>query len=166
MSDAEWEEAYRAAWDSFYSDDHIRTILRRAAANPNGRPRTIVIALLWFKLAVMFEGVHPLEGGAFRRKARRERRSALPRESAVGFYPRTAAEIATKAGQYWSVFRGMRRILKQVLASPEHRHYADLAITPPEPDEFDHLDLYQVTSGGEAALARKRRDDLLRAKVG
>ncbi len=34
MSDADWDEAYRTAWDSFYSFDHIGTILRRAAANP------------------------------------------------------------------------------------------------------------------------------------
>ena len=39
MTDAEWEEAYRAAWQSFYTFDHIRTILRRAAAIPNGRPK-------------------------------------------------------------------------------------------------------------------------------
>ncbi len=37
MTDAEWEEAYQAAWRSFYSYDHIRTILRRAAQIPNGR---------------------------------------------------------------------------------------------------------------------------------
>ena len=34
MSDAEWEEAYRAAWDVYYTPEHIRTILRRAAADP------------------------------------------------------------------------------------------------------------------------------------
>ena len=34
MSDREWEEAYEAAWESFYSTEHVRTILRRVAANP------------------------------------------------------------------------------------------------------------------------------------
>ena len=38
MSDWEWEEAYRAAWDAFYTPEHIRTILRRTAAHPLGRP--------------------------------------------------------------------------------------------------------------------------------
>ena len=32
MSDAEWEEAYRDAWASYYDLPHIKTILRRAAA--------------------------------------------------------------------------------------------------------------------------------------
>ncbi len=166
MSDADWEDAYWAAWKSFYSFDHMRTILRRAAANPNGRPRTIIVALLWFKLAVMYEGVHPLEGGAFRRKARRERRPDLLRESPWRFYPRIAAEILAKARHYWSVYRRTARILKETLSAPDRRYYSDLSINAPEPDEFERLDLYRVTKGGEAALARKRRDDLLRAKVG
>src|SRR5256885_7889866 len=74
MSDSDWDEVYRAAWESFYSLDHIRTVLRRAAANPDGRPQTTLTTLLWFKLMTMFEGLHPLEGGAFRRKSRRDRR--------------------------------------------------------------------------------------------
>jgi hypothetical protein len=166
MSDGEWEEAYRAAWESFYSYDHIRTILRRAAANPRGRPRTIVIALAWFKLAVLYEGVHPLESGAFRRRGRRERRPSLPRAGVAEFYPRRAAEIAAKACDYWAVWRQMQAILTETLAAPARRTYTDLAIMPPEADEFENLNLYRLTSGGEAAVARKRRDDLLRAKAG
>ena len=37
---------------------------------------------------------------------------------------------------------------------------------PPRNDEFDRLDLYHATAGGEEALARKHRDDALRAGVG
>ena len=74
MSDAEWEEAYRAAWETYYTPEHIRTILRRAAANPLGRLKTTLTTILWFYLAFTYEGVHPLEGGAFRLKFRRDRR--------------------------------------------------------------------------------------------
>jgi hypothetical protein len=56
--------------------------------------------------------------------------------------------------------------LKETLTAPDRRDYNDVSIAPPEADEFDQLDLYRLTRGGEAALARKRRDDLLRAKVG
>jgi Radical SAM superfamily len=165
MSDADWDDAYRAAWESFYSFDHIRTILRRAAANPNGRPRTLLTTLLWFKLTTMFEGVHPLEGGAFRRKARRERRYGLPRENAFVFYPRAVADIVVKAARYWAVYRRAQRALKETLAASDRATYVDLAITAPEEDEFDSLDLYHATNGGQAALARKRRDDALREKA-
>ena len=43
MSDAEWDDAYRAAWESYYTPEHMRTILRRAAANPHGRPNTTLL---------------------------------------------------------------------------------------------------------------------------
>src|SRR5205807_1985764 len=85
MSDAEWEEAYHAAWHAWYTPDHIRTILRRTAACKVGRPKTTLSTLLWFKLVHEFEGVHPLEGGAFRLKFRRDRRSGMKIENPLVF---------------------------------------------------------------------------------
>jgi hypothetical protein len=41
--------------------------------------------------------------------------------------------------------------------------YPDLAIAPPAADEFEALDLYHATAGGEAARERKRRDEAIRA---
>jgi hypothetical protein len=63
------------------------------------------------------------------------------------------------------VYRKARAILKEVLATPNRRTYSDLAIAPPRSDEYDRLDLYHATAGGEAALVRKRREDSLRARV-
>ena len=83
MSDEEWEEAYRAAWENFYTPEHIRTILRRAAANRSAGRSTTLTTMLWFKLMILYEGVHPLEGGAFRLKFRRDRRHGLQREKPV-----------------------------------------------------------------------------------
>ena len=56
-------------------------------------------------------------------------------------------------------------MLKQVLAAPDRWTYSDLAISPPREDELDTLDLYHATSGGEAALARKRRHDAIRDRA-
>jgi hypothetical protein len=165
MSGAEWDEAYRAAWASFYADDHVRTILRRIAANPRGRTGTTLSTLLWFRLMVTFEDVHPLEGGGLRRKSRRDRRHGLKRESRLVFYPRYLTQTVLKAWRYAAVYRRCRAIHKEVLAAPDRWSYADLAISPPQDDELDTLDLYHATNGGEAALARKRRDDALRARL-
>jgi Radical SAM superfamily len=165
MSDTEWDEAYQAAWQSFYSLDHIRTVLRRAAAHRQGRPQTTLSTLLWFKLMTMFENVHPLEGGAFRRKSRRDRRYGLPIESAFVFYPKYLGEIVVKAWRYWSVYRHAKGILKEVLTASDRWSYTDLSITPPQDDEFDRLDLYHQTRGGAEALGRKRREDVLRGKT-
>ena len=162
MTDAEWEKSYKAAWQSFYSYDHIRTILRRAAQIPNGRPKPILSTIGWFKLMIDYEGVHPLEGGAFRLKYRRDRRHGLKLESPLVFYPRYGYEIVTKAWGYLQFFLRVRRIMKEVLEAPDRSTYSDLAIEPPRDDEFEQLSLYHATSGGEAALKRKALGDSIR----
>jgi hypothetical protein len=165
MSDQEWDEAYRLAWETFYAPDHIRTVLRRAAAHKLGRPTTTLSTILWFKLMVMFEGVHPLEGGALRLKSRRDRRHGMPIEHPLAFYPRYWYETMHKAWRYFRVWYETRAILRDVMAAPDRATYRDLALTPPEDAEFATLDLFQATAGGNAAVARKRREDDSRARV-
>jgi hypothetical protein len=165
MSIAELDEAYRAAWATYYTPEHIRTILRRAAAHKLGRPGTALTTILWFKLMITFEGVHPLEGGAFRLKFRRDRRHGLRRERRLEFYLRYAIETAVKAWGYFKVFRQAKKTLKEVLAAPDRWSYLDVAIAPPSEDEFDSLALYHATGGGKEALARKRREDESRVRV-
>ena len=109
-----------------------------------------------------YEAVHPLEGGAFRLKFRRDRRNGLPRENPFLFYARYFGESVVKMWRYWSVYRQCKSILDEVLAAPDRWTYTDLAIAPPRDDEFEALDLYHATAGGEAALARKQRDDAIR----
>ena len=89
----------------------------------------------------------------------------MRRESRFVFYPRYAAETVVKAWRYLMVYRDAMRDLKQVLSAPDRWTYTDLAIAPPRDDELDTLDLYHVTSGGEAAVARQRRDDVARART-
>jgi hypothetical protein len=50
-----------------------------------------------------------------------------------------------------------------VLADPNRATYSDIAITPLLDNENESLDLFHATRGGEAALARKHRDDAIRA---
>ena len=123
MSDAEWDEAYRAAWVNYYTPEHMRTILRRAAAHPLGRPKTALTTILWFKLMILYEAVHPLEGGAFRLKFRRDRRHGMQMESRFVFYPRYAAEMVVKAWRYLAVYRRAMRTLRQVLRAPDRWSY-------------------------------------------
>ena len=163
MSDADWEDAYRAAWSAFYTPEHVRTILRRSAACKLGRPGTTLSTILWFYLMILFEGVHPLEGGAFRLKFRRDRRFGAKIESPLIFYPRYGWETLKKVWGYLRVYRELRAVLNETLAAPDRWAYTDIAIAPPQQDEFERLSLYHETAGGEAALARKRRDDAIRS---
>jgi hypothetical protein len=166
MSDTDWEAAYHEAWQAYYTTEHVRTILRRAGAHPYGRLGKKLNMLLWFKAMTQFEGVHPLEGGALRRKVRRDRRPGMPRVPAWRFYPRYVAETAVKFWGFWRLIREWKAIRKEVLADPEKRiAYTDLAIAPVGEDDSETLSLYHETNGGEAALARQRRQDEIRARA-
>jgi hypothetical protein len=162
MSDVDWEDAYREAWKAYYTPEHVRTIMRRAAASKLSRPKTTLTTILWFTLMIAYEGVHPLEGGAFRQKHRRDRRSSMPLESPFVFYPRLVFENATKIWHYARHYLRAKAIFDEVMKAPDRWTYSDLAIAPPLADEFEALDLYHATSGGEAALGRMRREDAIR----
>ena len=92
MDKPQWEGAYRAAWELYYSSDHIERIMRRGKASGISTAR-LANQLLRFSFTFRHEGVHPLQGGFLRRKLRSQRRSGLKRENPVVFYPRRAWEI-------------------------------------------------------------------------
>jgi hypothetical protein len=163
MSDGEWEEAYHTAWKTYYTPEHIATVLRRTAANKLGRLNTTLTTILWFWLAYSFEGVHPLEAGAFRLKFRADRRHGLPRENPLVFYSKYWGGTAVKLVKYLALYLRAKKMVKEIEQAPDRYSYSDLAIAPPRDDEFDALDLYHQTAGGEDALARKRRDELIRS---
>jgi len=165
MSDAEWEQVYEEAWHSYYSPEHFKTVISRAAALPDGRPRAKMRLMLWFYMMLCIEKVHPLEGGVFRRKYRTDRRSDRPIESPFVFYPKYWAETVGKAFRYAKMFYDGYRIYRSVARNPAAASYTDVAITPPEADELETLEMFSVTSGGKAAVAKKHREDDQRAKV-
>ena len=165
MSDEEWEEAYRAAWDSYYSIEHMETVLRRASAHKRGRPGNKFFLMMWFYLMVTYEGVHPLEGGYFRLKFRKDRRHGLPKENPIVFYPRYVGEIIAKHYQFARIVGRLYPIYRRIKASPDRWDYTDLALTEAVDDEFETLDMFNKTMGGDSAVARKRQHDEIREKT-
>lgn len=158
MSDDEWEEAYREAWSSYYSDSHIETVLRRAAAHKKGRPGNKLFLMMWFKLMIECEGVHPLEGGYFRLKFRKDRRSGLPIENPLVFYPRYVWEVISKHWAYVSAVWRVHRIYRRVKAAPGRHEYSDVAIAPMSADMEEDLAMIRETRGGKDAVAKSARD--------
>src|SRR4029079_7563187 len=90
MSREEWQSAYRSAWDVFYTDEHLETIMRRAHAT-GINIRSLMPVLMWFSSAMKIENLHPLQWGIFRVKHRKDRRPGFPIESALSFYANYAA---------------------------------------------------------------------------
>jgi radical SAM superfamily enzyme YgiQ (UPF0313 family) len=126
MSKSEWETAYKLAWETYYTPAHIETLLRRALVSRIPLSRMLMLAV-WFAGTVAIEGVHPLEGGYFRRKVRRSRRPDLPMESPFVFYPRYWLETLIKHWRFFTLALRYRLIAATVSRDPAWRQYADAA---------------------------------------
>jgi hypothetical protein len=155
MTDEEFQGIYRQAWDAFYTLDHIETIMRRAVAS-GLRSGEILKLALWFYACQHIEGVHPLQGGLFRRKYRRDRRPSLPIESPLVFYPRSAWEILSKHARFVVLALKFIRTRQRVEKNPARFDYMDLALTPAKEEDLDELEIFSSTQTGRAAAAKAK----------
>jgi len=162
MSQQEWEAAYWRAWETYYSDEHVERVMRRAIATGNSAGKVLFV-LNWFIGSIRIERIHPLETGFVRRKYRRDRRSGLPIEPALSFYPRYWTETAVKQLRWLWLWGRMYRRYRQIKRDPASRTYMDASLTPAEDDESERLDLFQ-TGEAKAYVAQEQR--LAKARAG
>jgi radical SAM superfamily enzyme YgiQ (UPF0313 family) len=156
MSKEEWQEAYRSAWEIFYTDEHLETVMRRAYAC-GVNIRSLMPVLFWFSSAVPVENLHPLQWGIFRIKRRRDRRSGLPLEPAIPFYARYAADVTRKAAALAGRWRRLKRIRQKIEADPRAKSYIDGALTPVAEEDAEHMEIYTQNEAARAAVERERR---------
>ena len=156
MTREEWHDVYRSAWDMYYTPAHMLTILRRAAAAGMGLHRLAAV-LFFFSSYLAVEHVHPLQGGIFRLKYRRDRRPIFPIEPVWAFYPRRYWEIVSKharlAYRWFAIDFARRRVLRD----PEHRSYMDQALTAVTDDELETLELLNQNVAARREVERARR---------
>jgi hypothetical protein len=139
MSKEEWEHIYRKAWDLYYSPEHIKTLIRRAAAGgPN--PSRVMLHIHQFYGTIIYQNVHPLQGGFLRRKVRTQRRPGMPQENPLIFYPRRAWETISGLVPFALYYLKLRSIRKKIKRNPERRSYMDKALIPVKETEEDILE--------------------------
>jgi radical SAM superfamily enzyme YgiQ (UPF0313 family) len=156
MTKDEWQGAYRSAWDIFYTDEHLETIMRRAAAT-GINIRSLMPVLMWFSSAVKIEELHPLQWGIFRVKYRKDRRPTLPLESPVAFYARYAGDTAQKAAKLARRWLHLKSIVRKIEADPNSMAYRDDALIPVAEEDSEHMELYTQTEAARVAVERERR---------
>jgi radical SAM superfamily enzyme YgiQ (UPF0313 family) len=153
MSADEWQKLYHDAWTSYYSPEHLETVMRRAVAT-DSNAGNMTFLLLWYYSCVRLERIDPLEGGYLRRKYRKDRRPTLPVESPLVFYPRYVTDLLRKhitlAGLVWRYGR-LRRQLKR---DPHARNYSDLALTAVG-DEHES-EVYSTSASAKPVLVELR----------
>ncbi|HEY1474153.1 MAG TPA: radical SAM protein [Pseudolabrys sp.] len=156
MSKEEWEGIYREAWDIYYTPEHIRTIIRRAAAFGLGVSHLTAL-LFMFSQAVPIEHLHPLQAGIFRRRYRLDRRYGMPIESIWTFYPKRAREVATKIFRLVRYWLQLDRIRRDVQKDPDRHRYTDAALTPVVDGETETMELFTHNAGARSEVARTRK---------
>ncbi|MBV9735953.1 MAG: radical SAM protein [Acidisphaera sp.] len=157
MSKAEWEHAYRLAWRTYYTPEHMERVMRRAAATGIS-PGKMMFLLMWFWGCVTIEKIHPLEGGYLRRKVRTDRRPGLPVENALLFYPRYLADLVEKHVRIGRMVLRMAAVRRAIKRDPERRAYTDTALAAVAEDDLDRLEMFTATEAARAAGDKARRD--------
>jgi hypothetical protein len=156
MSKSEWERAYRLAWETYYTPDHMETVMRRAAATGISLGKMMFL-LLWFHGCVTIEKIHPLEGGYLRRKVRTDRRPGRPIESPLTFYPRYFFDLIAKHLVIARIVLRMGAIRRSIRRDTNARNYRDLALTPVTDEELDELEIFNATTSARAAADKAKR---------
>jgi len=144
MSRGEWEAAYRMAWETYYTEEHVETVIRRNVAM-RCRATNAILLMTWFGGSIHIEGVHPLEAGLFRYKFRRDRRPGFPIEPAWKFYPAYFFESIAKLGRWFGIYAGLRWKYMRVKRDPKRLDYMDTALTPVTDDDQETLELFHET---------------------
>jgi radical SAM superfamily enzyme YgiQ (UPF0313 family) len=146
MSKEEWEQIYQNAWDLYYSPEHIKTLIRRAAAGgPN--PSRVMLHIHQFHGTIKYQNVHPLQGGFLRRKVRTQRRPGMPKENPLIFYPKRAWETVSGLVPFALYYFRLRSIRKKIKREPGRRTYTDKALIPVKDTE-------DVLLGNESVMSQ------------
>ena len=164
MSAAEWQATYNRAWDLYFTDEHVERMMRRAVAQ-GIKPVRIWQNVLQIHGSMHFEKVHPQQGGYLRRKVRTQRRSGLPPESPLVFYPRRVWETARTYGAFGLYAWRLHRLRRRVQADPAARRYTDFALSPVEDAEGEALEMYAINESAREAVAKAQSQRELRERV-
>jgi len=160
MTDDDLDKTYEDVYHTFYTYEHMTTILKRMTALGSNKRYTTIERLLFFGLgAKIHPKIRSLEFGLLRKKPRLSRRANLPKEPTFIFYPKYIFE--TLRGLVTLEFYKQRliRTMTKLRYNPESKSYTDIAITSPKQDELDTLGLYQDTRGAQKVveLAKQRK---------
>ncbi len=165
MSKEAWEELYRAAWDAYYTREHMETILRRAAAHHCSISRLVGFLYL-FSSSVPLENIYPLNCGLLRRKYRRDRRPGLPIEPLWSFYPKYAWDFVTKYSRALRLVLWLAATSRRIRKDPNRYAYTDLALSPVSDDETERLELFTHNEAARQAVEHAHKIAHLTAAAG
>ena len=154
MSAGDWLEIYHRAWETYYTLEHVETIMRRSKAWDYDVKKMMHMTLEFYACATI-EKVHPLDGGILRRKYRKDRRYGLSIENPFVFYPKYLLDAFKKYSKFFLLLRTYRKIYKKVMAEELPAEQTDIAMIPVNTAELSELEIYNATKSAQDVAARR-----------
>ena len=154
MEREEWEQLYRRAWETYYTADHMKTLMRRAAATNISLGKMVNMLVSFWSLSLV-EQTHPLEGGYGRIKVRTERRPGLEIVPRWRFWPAQIAGTIGRSGRIATMLARLLFLRWQLKRDPDAVNYRDLALTPVSGE--NELELLNVTESAIVAARKPMR---------
>jgi len=155
MTAKEWQDIYNRAWEEYYSYEHVERIIRRAK-KWGYKTRKMMWMTLEFYACATIEKIHPLDGGIFRKKYRKDRRYGMPIENPVSFYLKYGWEILSKHVKFLKVYLNYRKIHARAMNDQIKVHERDIAMEPFNKAELNELELYKTTEAARAVAEKAR----------
>lgn len=112
----EWYLAYRRAWNSFYSFEHMREVLSKASPENYWN---IFLNFIWYKNSALIERGHPMIHGFLRLKDRTDKRPGFPVESPLRHFLRRFRELRRLVRDWISLALEMEELWLQTRARSE-----------------------------------------------
>jgi hypothetical protein len=149
-------KAYVAMWDAYYSPEHIARIMRRAAATGMS-PGNMMLLTLWFYVNFRIDGVHPVDGGYRRIRSRKDRRSGMPIENPLIFYPKYVGRTLLRFAGILPLAAKVLWAHRKIKWDKNRKNYRDLALTPVNSQETHDLAMFKETRGGMQAVEKMEK---------
>jgi hypothetical protein len=122
MGPGEWVQAYKDAWETFYSKENLVNVLLRT---PRVRYWQMMWIGMWYRYATL-EGSHPMFTGILKRRERKARRATFPRESLPRYAWRRVRETFWTLKTYAQIYLEFQEVW-MLTRKPDDPKWATLA---------------------------------------
>jgi len=147
LTDGELDKLYRAVWETYYTKEHMHTVIKRAFALGSNKKYTLSGLLTGFGVITKVTGIRSYDMGFIRYVARKERREGLPLEHPLIFYPKMYWRLIIATFTISRAASSLARTARKMWNSKSFVDYQDEAITPVQVDDYESMEMYQQTRG-------------------
>ncbi|WP_428034086.1 B12-binding domain-containing radical SAM protein [Amphritea sp.] len=152
IKNEDFDQLYKDAWDRYYTHEHMETILKRMFALGSNKKMITVERLTAFGVITRVNNIRSYDMGLIRRKDRNSRREGYETEPFFHFHFNhiysSVKNLSIIIFEYYKLYKVMKRIHRD----PQRLSYTDTAISWPDDNELEVLQLFTDTKGGKAAV--------------